>query len=35
MRAGSWRKLRGLLPFCRGSGAGGRWMGGYKRLGVA
>ncbi|KAL6650696.1 hypothetical protein ACP70R_009621 [Stipagrostis hirtigluma subsp. patula] len=39
MRAGSWRKLRGLLPFCRGSGAGGGWWmgpaGGYKRLGVA
>ncbi|KAL6650701.1 hypothetical protein ACP70R_009626 [Stipagrostis hirtigluma subsp. patula] len=38
MRAGSWRKLRSLLPFCRGSGAGGRWMtpaGGNDRLGVA
>ncbi|KAL6652794.1 hypothetical protein ACP70R_011719 [Stipagrostis hirtigluma subsp. patula] len=35
MRVGSWRRLRGLLPFCRG---GGRWTkpaGGYQRLSVA
>ncbi|KAL6874383.1 hypothetical protein ACP4OV_013403 [Aristida adscensionis] len=41
MREGSWRRLRGLFPFCRGGGgggAGGRWCrtaGGYQRLGVA